>query len=454
MVKRVLAYLSSLRLTIFLLILISGASLLGTLIVQNKSPQEYLEIYGPTVSTLLWVTGAIDLYHSWYFQLLLGLLSLNLIVCSLDRLPRTWRRLRNEQKQFPAHLPEKSRFYDRREVPASLEPATAALTQTLQKKFSHFQSRSVEKDQLFFVARGSLSLLGPYFTHLSILVIITGALIGSFFGFKGWLPLFVGEVSDQVRNPTTGEKILLPFSIRCDDFQVEMYEASNQPKDYKSRLAVLQDGKEVMQKEIEVNHPLRYRGISFYQASYGSDPVVRLVAVKVADGATLGSDVALGQALSIAGTNLSYALVDYQSNLVGMGMDMGPTITVEKRQDDQTLQSFKLFQRFPNFDRERRDQYLLQFHSVSEKKWTGLQVAKDPGVPVIWAGCGLMMLGIYFSFFIFHRRIWVRLRPAGEGKLTLEIFGQTRKAEGMFEKQIKILGQTLAQEIKASPGRG
>jgi cytochrome c biogenesis protein len=129
---------------------------------------------------------------------------------------------------------------------------------------------------------------------------------------------------------------------------------------------------------------------------------------------------------------------------------MGPALTVEKRESDQPLQSFKLFQRFPNFDRERRDQYLLQFRGLSEKKWTGLQVAKDPGVPLIWIGSGLMILGLYLSFFVFHRRLWVRVRPAGPAKLTLEIFGHTRKAEGNFQKEIQRLSEAIGREIETS----
>jgi cytochrome c biogenesis protein len=41
--------------------------------------------------------------------------------------------------------------------------------------------------------------------------------------------------------------------------------------------------------------------------------------------------------------------------------------------------------------------------------YTGLQVAKDPGVWIVWFGCILMMAGIYAAFFMSHRRIWVRI---------------------------------------------
>ena len=448
MVKRVLDFLSSLRLTITLLILISAASLIGTLVVQNKSPQEYEEIYGPVLASLIRFTGATDLYHSWYFQLLLAFLSLNLIICTLDRLPRIWRRIRNERAQFPAHLPEKGPFRARLESSASLAQAAAAVEQTLKSGFSQVQVREAGGDRIFFASRGSLSLLGPYFTHLAILIIIAGALFGSFFGFKGFLPLHEGQSADQARNESTGLAIPLPFSVRCERFTLETYPGTGQPKSYKSLLTILQNGKQVTQKEIAVNHPLRCQGISFYQASYGQDSAIRLIATRVADGSSLGREVALDEAMQIPGEKFSFVPVEYLPTISGMGMDMGPVLVVEKREGDRVLAQFKLFSHYPNFDRERKDQYLLRFTAGASGKWTGLQVVHDPGVPVIWAGCTLMMLGIYFSFFIYHRRVWVRLRPVAGGKLALEVFGQTRKTTGMFEKQIALLGQTLAEKLK------
>jgi len=448
MLKRVLDFLSSLRLTITLLILISAASLIGTLVVQNQSSQEYQEIYGPVLSNLIRFTGATDLYHSWYFQFLLAFLSLNLTICTLERLPRIWRRIQNERAQFPAHLPEKSPFQARLESSTPLEQAAPMVEQTLQSGFSQVQMREAGRDRIFFAARGSLSLLGPYLTHLAILTIIAGALIGSFLGFKAFLPLHEGQRADQVQNEMTGVLIPLPFSVRCERFTLETYPGTGQPKSYKSLLTILQAGRQVIQKEIAVNHPLRYQGLSFYQASYGQDSQIRLIATKVADGSSIGREVAIGEALTIPGENFSLVPTEYWPNMSGMGMDTGPTLAVEERQGNQVLQQFKLFSRFPDFDRERKDRYLLRFTAGAASQWTGLQVVKDPGVPVIWAGCILMMLGIYFSFFIYHRRVWVRLRPVSSGKLIVEVFGQTRKTQGMFEKQVAHLGQTLSEKLK------
>lgn len=48
-------------------------------------------------------------------------------------------------------------------------------------------------------------------------------------------------------------------------------------KDYKSNLTIIEDAKEILTKTIEVNHPLSYKGMSFYQASYGVDKIKEVI---------------------------------------------------------------------------------------------------------------------------------------------------------------------------------
>ena len=66
-------------------------------------------------------------------------------------------------------------------------------------------------------------------------------------------------------------KIKLNFEIKCNDFDFSLYE-SGMPKEYRSSLEIIKDDETVVQKDIIVNDPLRYKGISFYQASYGNLP--------------------------------------------------------------------------------------------------------------------------------------------------------------------------------------
>ena len=80
----------SLKLSISLLIGLATTSIIGTVIPQSPQP-EYLEQIGPTKIKLYSALGFFDMYHSWWFILLLYLLTVNLIACSIKRLPRVWK---------------------------------------------------------------------------------------------------------------------------------------------------------------------------------------------------------------------------------------------------------------------------------------------------------------------------------------------------------------------------
>ena len=80
----------SLKLTIVSLILLALTSIIGTVIQQNRSPEEYLQLYGEKLYRFFDALHFFDMYHSWWFLALLGLFCLNLVACSLKRLgPRT-----------------------------------------------------------------------------------------------------------------------------------------------------------------------------------------------------------------------------------------------------------------------------------------------------------------------------------------------------------------------------
>jgi cytochrome c biogenesis protein len=86
MAARLLALLGSIRFARGLLIAIGSAALAGSLIPQQEPPATYLARFGQSGAWWLTRLGLTDLYHSWYFIGLLGLLGSSLVVCSLRRL--------------------------------------------------------------------------------------------------------------------------------------------------------------------------------------------------------------------------------------------------------------------------------------------------------------------------------------------------------------------------------
>ena len=79
-------FFSSVKLTIVLLLSLAATSIIGTLIPQNENPAAYLEAFGGYLFRLFDILDLFDMYHSWWFQFLLILLTINIIVCSIDRI--------------------------------------------------------------------------------------------------------------------------------------------------------------------------------------------------------------------------------------------------------------------------------------------------------------------------------------------------------------------------------
>ncbi|MGD8972426.1 MAG: cytochrome c biogenesis protein ResB, partial [Desulfobacterales bacterium] len=98
--EKIWRFFSSVRLTIVLLLSLAATSIIGTLIPQNESPQAYLQAFGASLYRFFDLLGFLDLYHSWWFQTLMLLLALNVLICSINRLSTTWRIIFPERPKF------------------------------------------------------------------------------------------------------------------------------------------------------------------------------------------------------------------------------------------------------------------------------------------------------------------------------------------------------------------
>ncbi|MCD4687781.1 MAG: cytochrome c biogenesis protein ResB, partial [Desulfuromonadaceae bacterium] len=178
----------------------------------------------------------------------------------------------------------------------------------------------------------------------------------------------------------------LGFGLRCDDFSVSYYEGSARPREYRSLLTVLEDGQEVpgyKEVPVVVNQPLQYRGLTFYQSSYGlaEMPLFHLQ-VRMPDGTELQMAGRPGQGLPLADGG-SLQVMDYTPAFRDLG---GAALIEVLTVEGQRLPAIAAMQELPE-DMNHRSPYRLQLLRVDERYYTGLQVTRDPGVPLVWLGC-------------------------------------------------------------------
>jgi len=445
----------------------------GKVIALFASVKLTLAIIGAlVVLSFLGITGRFgfqDIYHSRPFSLLLGFLFINLLVCSIDRLPGLIRRIRLDLGPVAPPPPRQAdyRFRARAADPEEVLRRAEVIAFGREGAFPRrkMELRAKAKGQeaaepgegaggttalVSFHATGKLSLLGSQLTHLGILLIILGGIVGSQMSLNGRIDLSPGEESstlivDVADSPT---ETPLPFTVRCNSFKITYYPDKSMPSDYLCDLSILVNGREAARKTIQVNQPLYYQGYGIYQASYY--PMFRFTLTAVADGTTMGADLRQYEPWTRPHSDITYLLGDYQPSAMGMGRDLGPNIAVGIFKQEMEQESVKLFERIPGFDQDRNDPYRLSFRVLPDRNATGLQVIKDPGIPLIWSGCALLVLGVSVAFFIPHRRLWLVARP-GPGGLELALIGRANRAQNMFSDRLHAVADRLEAELGAGP---
>jgi cytochrome c biogenesis protein len=388
MKKRLISFFASVKLTIILLILIALVSIIGTVIPQQYGPAETVTHLSPKLIDIFTSLQFFDLYHSVWFTVLLCLLSVNLIACSLKRFPTTWKLFTtrpslDRSKPFEDLPPENTVM-----IEGNRSEITSAVERLLQKRLKRFRKKGTDKATTFYGEKGAFSHFGAYVIHVSILVVIAGAIIGSQWGFKAFVNIAEGESTDRVYVARQGGLKKLDFTVRCDKFSIAYYE-NGMPKEYRSDLSFLQ------------TH----------------------LTVSLKDSFSLHDDTAQVKVERI------------EENL----MSMGPAVLLSVDSPEASLQFWvfkaieqmkqaipNLLDKVPKFNPGRYEPYYFELNGIEQIFYTGLQLSHDPGVSVVAVGAFLIVAGFLITFFSSHKRFWVRLDEA-EGKTRIMVSARSNR---------------------------
>ncbi len=451
-VDRIWNLFSSIKLAVVVFSIISATSIVGTVIEQQAEPERNIKLlakffglnFAPAAFHILDTLGFTDMFRSWWFMALLFIFTANLVICSIERLPKIWKVVKEPVKPL---TPERLNALSiKREITLKekVDEASDHAGTVLKKYGFRDVVRKEDTGVQLYAEKGRYSRLGVYVTHLSILLILAGAVIGMLFGFNASLNLPEGN-SSVVAYQSSGMKIPLGFEIRCDNFNVSFYDNSDTPKSYKSRLTILENGREVTNKVIDVNNPLHYKGITFYQASYGYSPSTDSIfqfAVTSNNGTKEDVNVKFGESFTIPGTSV-----------IGKVLDFSPAIALDESGKLYTYEEMMLnpaaFVEFSENGKMKYRQWILvrspqtwkvadgmvEFKHLWGAQYTGLQVRKDPGVWLVYLGCLIMAMGLYTSFFMGHCRVWIWV-TAEKGGSKVVIAGLVNKNKISFEQKI------------------
>ncbi len=429
------AFLSSVKLTLFVLFMLAVFSIIGTVIPQNKPAEFYVETYGDNMARLFQALDVSDMYSSWWFSALLVLLSVNMIVCILERFPAAWRLITMDNLQTGLDRLEKM---GRRRIFSSSSPVdgvAGTMRDLIEKKGWRITEQRTGDSFLLFAQKGRWTRLGVYVFHFSILIIFAGAMIGSFWGYKAGVRIPETTTTDTVYRFGDNSPIKLDFQVKCKHFKLTYYE-NGAPREFRSDLAIIKDGREVAAKSIVVNDPMSYGGLTFYQSSYEAYGKMLVRVTNKDTGATKEFLVPPGEEIPWTRENVSFGVINKKATDVPGHFDYklwfndknGEPYTFWMEEDSTT-----------SFQRPGAKYSIM----MKEFYATGLQVTKDPGVWFVYAGCVIMILSLVVAFFMSHRRLWIHISGAGEGSRIL-LCGSSNKNMVGFAGYFA----TLAEEIE------
>lgn len=337
--RKIDRFFSSVKLTIVLLTLIILGSVIGTFIPQGLEPLEYIQRYGSQGYSLFSLIGFTDIYHSWWFIFLLFLLGLNLLLCSLNRIKMRKR------------------------------------------------------------ARGLI------ITHLSILLVLSGAIVSAVWGERGFMPLYEGETKDFfVMKDNRIQK--LDFKISLDDFVLEWYNS-----EHHQITAYVKDRniKKILNVKEGISYYIEGTNYSFQTLRYIPDfyldqnkeaktrtdaPNNPAFLVRITNNQTdeerwLFSKFPAFSNVKDQNIDLSYKwlgnIKDFKSKLRVIEADKTVLTKTIEVNHPLKYKGYTFYQ--SNYNPE-------------ELNWSSLEVVKDPGVPLVYAGFILMNIGIILVFYI------------------------------------------------------
>ncbi|ATX80923.1 Cytochrome c biogenesis protein ResB [Mariprofundus ferrinatatus] len=544
--------LGSMSLAIVLLMVLSIASVIGTVLLQNQQQTDYLQQFGPLWYWVFRSLGLFDMYHTWWFLTLLAFLMLSLTACLWRNVPKMLKEMRSRKVTINDRSLGRMELLQQWQLKA--DTSVDQLQQTFQKHLHGWEFKTQEESGVHYVRadKGRRHKWGYISVHAAILVILVGGWISVQFGFRGNMSVAEGAVEQEIffLKGTATETLDMPFQVRCNSFEIDFF-PTGAPKEFRSNLTIIDEGKEVLTSDIIVNEPLFYKGVYIYQASFGdggSDVYFKLyhmngseetsfvktkvyntwkdeesgISLEVTDFRPYNvenvahegqprkfKDIGPSVEFVFRGPGIKPVKVKAYMNpyIDGDGHNQGSWLMVSLSGDTKDYQPVALGLDFTNQDEwrlfnafgrnlsrlsgEQNEKENFQAFKDAMKEvygdnppenvqniamravqamnlipqlpwpvipmledfehvyYTGLQLAKDPGMNVVWAGSAILVIGLCIMFYVPHRKLWLVIRQNGDAT-EVQLAGNTNRNMMSFKQTFHDLFTKLDEDFRTN----
>ncbi|TXG85911.1 MAG: hypothetical protein E6R14_03820 [Thermomicrobiales bacterium] len=421
LVDRVWRFFCSVRAAVVEIIILAVLVLIGTL--RGSSVPQWIADFLPFTQGLVDRWYDWDVFHSIPFMLMLAILTIAITVCTLNRAPGIWRTISHPTITTTRGFIRNADISANTTVAEPLDATVADYSSTLKKKRYRVLSEQQGDATHVYADKNRLAKLATFPFHLALILILIGGIVGARYGFKE-NSFIIPEGSVRDVGHGTG------LSVKLDQFS-DSWREDGTPASYRSDLILYKNGEEVKRESITVNNPMSYGTTTFYQTSYGQAAQIR---VTDADGNILYDDsVDLGIYRSIANPDAPAGIIvlpqaGVQLNIIAPDEDRANAPMLDNLNLKSGQMYIQLAETGPNASSELPDIVVeqgkpqelngLTVEFVRESRFTLLQVASNPGIPIFWAAAFLLVGGLAVTFYFPHRRIRAIIDRNGPGGAT------------------------------------
>lgn len=449
-IDKVWNFFSSVKVGVWLIVIILVAASIGTILPQvfyvPATTEEdiaayYERIYG-TFGTLYYKLGLSDLYSSWWFQGLIGMLGISLIIASLDRVIPLYKSLKKQKTKRHFSFLKRQRIYGIGNIENGEESIAKA-----EEKLKTMRYNVKREGNSLLAEKGRFSRWGPYVNHLGLILFLFGVMLRA-------LPGFYVDETMWLRE---GETLYIPktdgYFLESKEFIYETYSKEESEevfgdaidrvgtiaKNYQTDVALYKGPEDAVaghldeltfEKEaaIQVNKPLKFDNFSVFQMDFRLDELASMT-FQLQDKETAESfgeftiNLSNPEPVYELDNGAKVEILDYYADFTGF--EEGVPQSQSPLPNNPAFLVKMYTPEFPNGETSfvmiketleplGENQHKIAFQSVETRDVSGLTIRKDLTLPILMLGGLIFMIGVAQGSYWNHRRIWIQQLEDGQ----------------------------------------
>lgn len=449
-VDKVWNFFSSVKVGMWIIVAILVAAAIGSILPQvfyvpatNETDiaAYYERIYG-WFGTLYYQLGLSDLYSSWWFQLLVGMLGISLVIASLDRVIPLYKSLKKQKTKRHFSFLKRQRVFGVGKTGSAADSLDLA-----EEKLKTLKYNVKREGNSLLAERGRFSRWGPYVNHLGLIIFLFGVMLRAIPGFYVDETMWLRE----------GETLYVPetdgYFLESKEFIYETYSKEDSKEVYSDAIdrvgtiamnyqtdVALYKGPEnsvaghtedlTFEKEasIQVNKPIKFDSFSVFQMDFRLDELATMT-FQLQDKETEQSfgeftiNLADPQPAYDLGEGYKVEIMDYYADFTGFEegvpqsqspLPNNPAFLIKMYSPEFPKGETSFVMIKETVEPLGENQHKVAFQSVETRDVSGLTVRKDLTLPLLALGGLIFMIGVAQGSYWNHRRIWIQLLDDGQ----------------------------------------